>query len=82
MVLRKKVLRRAGPKDLMERENEPPVYDDYRVEAFCRHGITVANRFVDEEHGERDVAQALEVVVEYDEAPCQCVHFVDEEGEE
>ena len=82
MIFQGKAQWREGFKDLIEGESEPPVFDDYRSDAFCSHGIVIRYKFVDEEHGERDAAQAVEVVGETDEAACRCAYFVDEEGEE
>lgn len=80
MIFQGKAQWRDGPKDLIE--DEPLVFDDYRVDAVCMHGMVVQYKFVDEEHGERDAAQAADAFGETGEAACRCMHFVDEEGEE
>ncbi len=83
MELQERVWWREEPKALFKERGEPLGFDDYHVDALRCHGVVVVYQFVDEEHGERDVAQAVEVTdEEIDEASCRCAHFVDEEHEE
>ena len=83
MELQERVWWREEPKALLKERGEPLEFDDYHVDALCCHGVVMLYRFVDEEHGERDATQAVEVTdEEIDEASCHYAPFVDEEHEE
>ena len=71
---------RRGLRDI-RRLKEAEAFDDYRHDVKCRHGLHARQVFVDEEHGERDVACQSGVCCHMRGAPGDDEQFVDEEHE-
>ena len=59
--------------------NEVEVFDDYRCEVKCCHGLRAQQTYVDEEHGERDAVCRSGVCCHVTRNAGGAPRFVDEE---